>query len=156
MAGARVIAVQQALLALLPSGSKDADKSLQKAIDSLTKSLETGLWLDGSHLTKDGHKVFDADKQAVQALAEIYNGKKTPAALVGPALDAINQLVTIDMDLATTAITDAMQAGGDGKKLAEATKFLAKAAAADQAGNVDAAIESARQAWQKAQEALKK
>jgi hypothetical protein len=160
-AGANAIAgttlLQHDLVALIPSGEAETDERLRKAVESLTKSLAPTLWIDGNRLSPtEGHRVFDAQKQAAQRLGQVYNDKKTPAQVVDPALKGINRLVTTAIGLATTAIGDAMTAGGDAKKLADATKKVGKAAAADQAGNVDAAIEHAKQAWQKAQEALKK
>ena len=153
----RNTAVQQAIAALLPSGDKDTDKGLQKALDSLAKSMDPTLWVDGNHLTaKDGGKFFDAEKQAVQALTDLTKGKKTPAGVVSAAADAIAKLATLSIDLATTAVSDAAGAGGDTKKLADANTALTKASASNQAGKTADAIDQAKQAWQKATDSLKK
>jgi len=153
---AQIIVLQEELTALLPTGDTNTDKKLQAAIGSLSKSLASSLWLDEDHLAKNGQTVFEAEKQAIQTLEAIATGNKTPDSLAIPLADVIDKLLTTDFDLASTAVADATAAGGDPTKIADANSELAKSAAADQAGKVDEAIEHAKQAWLKAQNALKK
>jgi len=65
-------------------------------------------------------------------------------------------LVSVDSGLAQTEITDATNAGGDAKKLAEANKEMAKAADSLTKGKPDEAIEHYENAWHKAEESIHK
>jgi hypothetical protein len=136
------------LQSLLPTGDKREDKKLEDAIEHLQKSLDPDLWLDDSHLTEQGEKVFHEEKHAVDKLRQIKN----PPPTVTIVMDT---LVAADEVLARTAIDEAITAGGDPHKLAEAEKEMDKASKEIAKGHLAQAIEHYGHAWKKAQEAVK-
>lgn len=144
--------IKQALLAdlqsLLPTGNKEMDKRLEKAIKDLSNSLDNKYWVDDSHLTSYGKKVFEDEKQTAKELEKIG----LPAATVTNAQAA---LVYADQQLAQTAIQDAMTAMGNPKEIAKAQDSLADAAADLSAGKIDKAIDDYGKAWESARKALK-
>jgi len=136
------------LRALLPTGNKQKDTKIKQAIERLQQSLASKLWLDDSHLTQKGKKVFDREKQAVDKLRQIKNPPPTVASV-------INTLVAVDRALARTAIGEATTSGGRAKKLAEAEKEMQKASKEIAKGHPAQAIEHYGNAWKKAQQARK-
>jgi uncharacterized repeat protein (TIGR01451 family)/uncharacterized repeat protein (TIGR02543 family) len=136
-----------ALRSLLPSGSKQTDKKLHDAIAHVQRSLANKYWLDATHLTAKGKRVFMEEKHAVDKLKQIKN----PRRAVG---DVISMLVRADRILAQTAIADAAAAGGNGQKLAQARKEMSKAAAELRKRHPSQAIEHYGNAWEKARQSL--
>jgi hypothetical protein len=135
------------LQTLLPTGDQQADRKIQRAINEINDSLEPRLWLDDSHLTDDGRRVFHEEKEAARALTRILN----PPTIVASVLDS---LVAADQALARTAIDEATAAGGDAGILAEAEKQMQKAAEELANGHLPEAIEHSGRAWKKAQRSL--
>ena len=111
--------VLASLGALLPTGDKKTDERIEHAIVHLSKSLNPDLWVDDSHLTKKGEKVFNEERDAVHELMEI---KHPPAAV----MNAISALAAADEALAQTAINDAISGGGKAKDIDKAQDELAK------------------------------
>jgi hypothetical protein len=96
-------------------------------------------------------KLFQKEKEAVQKLTELIKDKNSgldDATLQG----WIDTLISVDRGLAVTAIGDAVLLGADGKQINEATKEIQ---AGDDAKKDPDAIEHYKNAWKKAQEALK-
>ena len=56
---------------LTPTGNDKDDKAIQKAIEAIDKSLSPDQWLDDSHLSSKGKKVFDEEKKAVNELQKV-------------------------------------------------------------------------------------
>jgi uncharacterized repeat protein (TIGR01451 family) len=135
------------LQTLLPTGDQQTDRKIQRAINEINDSLEPRLWLDDSHLTDSGRRVFHEEKEAARALTRILN----PPTIVASVLDS---LVPADRSLARTAIDEATAAGGDAGILAEAEKQMQKAAEELANGHLPEAIEHFGRAWKKAQRSL--
>jgi hypothetical protein len=134
------------LQALLPTGDEQADSKIQRAIHEINETLEPQLWVDDSHLTDKGKKVFHEEKEAARALTRILN----PPTVVASVLDS---LAAADETLARTGIDEATAAGGDPGILAEAEQQMQKAADELANGHVPESIEHYGRAWKKAQEA---
>ena len=157
-ARARKQDVRDGLAALLPTGDARDDERIQKALAHLDKSLEAGRWAGDDRLDpKGGASVFDEERAAVEDLDRVK------ATDVGWAID---DLVSIDEQLAQTAIDDARaaitaNATGDPREIQKANDELLKAmdemdkAGAERAkGHADRAIEHYRNAWDHAQKAI--
>lgn len=137
----------------IPGALKGDAKKLQEAAKQLDDSLDPSLWNGGSPDPEKGDKVFQNEKEAVQRLAEILKDKKS--GIADAALqDWIEVLVGAGRALAQTAITDA--GAGDAKKLEEAAREMAKAEEAAGGGKPAQAIEHYKNAWKRAQEAIRK
>ena len=127
----------------------------ESPLKKVAKSLTAAWWnSDGIHLTLNGCGVFENEKAAVSKLMELLKSKKLTAAQKAAIQVVIDQLVQADQIIALTAVAEATAAGGNAKKLVEANKALAKAAALLAAGKPDEAINQYRKAWEKAQESL--
>jgi DNA/RNA endonuclease G (NUC1) len=129
-------------------------QQLDKAISKLSQSLDPGLWVDQIHLEwRQGHKVFDLEKDAVNTLVNLQKNKKSP---ISDALlqGFINDMVAVDRLLALVAIHDAVIAGVDAKKLEQARKEMEKGDADVAKGKYENAIGDYGNAWKKAQEAM--
>ncbi len=158
--------VQEVIASLeqyLPTGDPAADQSIESAIDHMNKSFDQSLWLDSSHLTGQGNKVFDSGKQAVQKLLSVVHGG---GAASEEAQSTIDWLMDVYANLAITAVDDAVEAleslgcyGADPAKectklvrdIDSASQELADAAGELAKGNYDKAIAHYKQAWQLAQ-----
>ncbi|MEO6063660.1 MAG: hypothetical protein ABIQ99_17145 [Thermoflexales bacterium] len=133
--------IRASLAGMLPTGDKKTDESINKAISAIEDSLAPDLWNGASWLTQKGQKVFENEKKAVSELQKIT----TPAPGI---VSAISGLVTVDRNLAVTAIADAGPAGADPQDIAKANQNLAEGDAKALAGDFDTAIESYKNAWQ--------
>jgi hypothetical protein len=135
------------LRALLPTGDTQADRKIERAIDELENSLDPQLWVDDSHLTDQGKRVFHEERQAASKLMQITR----PPAAVASVLES---LIAADQALARTAIDQAAAAGGDPKKLADAEREMEKASELIAEGRLAQAIKHYGRAWNKAQRAM--
>jgi uncharacterized repeat protein (TIGR02543 family) len=135
------------LQALLPTGDEQADSKIQRAIHEINETLEPQLWVDDSHLTAAGKRVFHEEKEAARALTRILN----PPTVVASVLAS---LAAADETLARTAIDEATAAGGDPGILAGAEQQMQKAAEEVANGHLPEAIEHYGRAWKKAQRSL--
>jgi predicted extracellular nuclease len=130
------------LSALLPTGNKKDDKSIQKAIDRIDQSLNADWWEDGSTLDpKDGGKVFDREHQAVKELEKV----KTV-----DVETAIGHLIEADRQLALKELLDAIDAGGNERRIQKAWDRMADAAENVADGNYAKAVLDYKKAWQEA------
>jgi len=136
------------LSALVPTGDKGDDKRIEKAIDSIEDSLNPAYWVDGTHLTDRGNKVFDEEKKAVKDLMHVDGPAETDAQAV------IDVLVDADQTLAATAIADAVAAGGDARYIEKAEQQMTAALDDVARGEPDKAIDHYKSAWRYAQKAL--
>jgi hypothetical protein len=146
-------AIKQAVIAelqsMLPTGDKNTDKRIQRAIDRITKSLTADWWISDDELAAKGNKVFDEEKKAVQALTkkELVNNPVAQS-LVQAILDA-------DRALAQKAIDTAIALPGKAKDIAKAQDELAKGDAERTAGKYPQAVDRYKAAWENAQKAMK-
>jgi len=128
------------------SRPQDRD-GLDEAISHLRKSLNPEFWIDETHLhRKHGEQVFNAEKEAVEALAGMM---KDPRCTVPDSVlrGFIDRIVRADRLLAVVAIQDAAKAGADQKKLAPAREQVAKGDEQAARAKYDAAIDHYRAAW---------
>ena len=132
------------LQALLPTGDADADMKINRAIHEIGESLAPQLWVDDSHLTDLGRRVFHEEKEAARALTRIVN---PPAGVAG----VIDSLVAADRGLARIAVDEATAAGGDPAILADAEKQMQKGDEEAVNGHMPEAIKHYGRAWKKAQ-----
>lgn len=144
------LAVRQSLMALLPTGDRKTDAYLQKAITSLTDSLHASLWMDNFHLTDLGRKVFENDRAAVQALADITGS------IAVQAQSAIDHLLNVDASLAETAIADAVILRGDRKEIARAQEEFSAALQAAESNLDKKAVDLFKSAWTHARKAVQR
>jgi hypothetical protein len=135
------------LQALLPTGDADADMKINRAIHEISESLAAQLWVDDSHLTDLGRRVFHEEKEAARALTRIVN---PPAAVAG----VIDSLAAADRALARIAVDEATAAGGDPAILADAEKQMQKGDEEAVNGHMPEAIKHYGRAWKKAQLSL--
>ena len=124
---------------LLPTGDKKLDGQIAKAVRSLQLGLDARLWADDAHLTGKGQRVFQEARNAVSALSTA-----TGSSSVTEALDGI---VAMAEELAAIAIDEAVAAGGDAAKLAQAKAHMVDASTAIAGGRLADAVHSYRQAW---------
>jgi hypothetical protein len=135
------------LQALLPTGDADADMKINRAIHEIGESLAPQLWVDDSHLTDLGRRMFHEEKEAARALTRIVN---PPAGVAG----VIDSLVAADRALARIAVDEATAAGGDPAILADAEKQMQKGDEEAVNGHMPEAIKHYGRAWKKAQLSL--
>ena len=114
-------------------------------------------------VVKTGDKVFDDEKQAVQHLKNIADGKKESASFAATIQNDINTLVDVDQGIASVAISDANAtangyAGANAEDvkqdIAEAQKQVSDAANGTSKGASES-IDDYRQAWSHAEDAIK-
>ncbi len=123
------------LSALLPSDDSGTDRSINKAIGNIEKSLADDLWVDDQHLTDRGNKVFDEERKAVRELGRLIGlnrnddddsdgdsdddsdsdgnsggGTSTDPVVVETVVEVIALLITADDILADVAINQAVAA----------------------------------------------
>jgi len=138
------------LAALLPTGDRNTDKRLNKAIEGIDASLNLDWWVSGSDQTITDKKVFDNERQAVAQLDLIVDGGGDQA---GAALDAILTLLNADRQLAQIELIAAIGRGGNASKIADSQQAMADAAAYIDAGLYVDAINAYKAAWDAATKA---
>ena len=132
---------------LPPSGNRGTDDRIDAAVKDLQQSLRPQLWLDETHLTKDGARAFDGDQQAVENLAKIKSSPDLALAIA----TTIKSIVAADRALAQTLRND--NAAGKKGEIAKADEELAKGDADAAAGEFAKAIEHYGKAWEHAHRA---
>ena len=139
---------------LAGAGRTDSDE-LRDVVRKLRHATDPSNWVDGNHLVvKRGESVFDDEKDAVETLDELIDNKRSK--IGDSALQSlIDRLVQADALLASTAIDDAVAAGGNAKKVARARAEFAEGAAALAKGRPGQAIDRYEHAWEQAVDALK-
>jgi predicted extracellular nuclease len=130
------------LTLLLPTGDKQDDKFIQKAIDLIDESFNPDWWVDSATLEpKDGNHVFDREHQAVQELQKVETVD---------VQSAIDQLVDADRQLALVQLIAAIDAGGDPDRIQAAFDRMSDAAANVANGDFAKAVLDYKKAWQEA------
>jgi hypothetical protein len=140
--------------------NKHTLERIEKAIEHIRRSLDSRLWIDDLHLSKNGYKVFHEEKKAVHYLMKILKDKKETTAVKEVVQTVIGSLLQVDKLLADTAIRDAKAMGSTNprviheikkadQKFSEAMKDIRK-------GRFDHAIGEFEEAWMHAQDAMKK
>jgi hypothetical protein len=123
---------------------------LDQATDHLSKSTDSSLWIDPARpQPSGGAKVFNEEKDAVIKLDDLLGDKHStvPDAVLQSFID---RLVQADRVLAFVAITDALAAHADAKKIAQARQELANGDSEAVSGRSESAIEHYRNAWNQA------
>ena len=136
------------LAALLPTGDKNTDKRLNKAIDYVDASLNEGWWTSDQTITNK--KVFDNERKAIAQLALIVTDGGAEA---GATYDAIYVLLNADRQLAQIELIAAIERGGSASKIADAQAAMADAAAYIAGGMYVDAVNAYKAAWDAATKA---
>jgi nitrous oxidase accessory protein NosD len=131
-------------------GDKDVRKKLNEILDKLESSLSGSFWSDGKHLARKADKFFDLEQDAAKKLMDLLKNKKTFL-----SKNALRGILTRIADSTQDVVTEAIDGGGDARKLRDAQKELDKAEDELEKAHFDAAIAHLKNAWKKAQEASK-
>jgi streptogramin lyase len=140
---------QAAIDSLTPLASGPDRKRIESAISHLEDSLDPSLWVDGTHLSAQGARVFEAERKAVNELGKV---KQANATIDG----VIASLVEVDAELARIAVEDATDDGGAARLLATAQRHFDRAEGITGANAAERAIQAYRAAWIAAQHSLRK
>ncbi|MEW6196883.1 MAG: Calx-beta domain-containing protein [Bacteroidota bacterium] len=133
---------------------KDDLKKIDEAIKYLNKALDTDYWVDGDHLqSQKGEKIFDKTKDAVNKLSDLMKEKKSSIA-PGVLQGFIDRIVQVDRILATIAINDAVNLGGDTNDITKANEELSKGDNKILNAKYESGIEHYRKSWGKAIKSL--
>ncbi len=142
----RVKSALAAQLAAVPAPDEKTADRIEKAVERLNRSLATDLWVDDTHLSTRGIKVFLEERQAVDELLKIV----TPPSAI---LDVVGGLVTVDEELAAIVIDEAVAAHGNETLIGGARKAMDQGAVEAAAGRYRQAIDQYRKAWSLARKA---
>jgi hypothetical protein len=135
--------------------NKQIAQKLDEAIKHLSNSLEPSLWVDGNALEPvHGETVFNEEKAAVMFMSDLI--KTNAGALAGVLQGFVNRLIAADHALADIAIHQAISTGGAANLITQAQNELAQGDSNTNSGEYTLAIEHFRNAWQLAQQAMKK
>ena len=148
---------------LPPTGDKKTDDRIEKAIEHVEKSLADELWLDDSHLSEKGKKVFDEEEKAVKELMKIQQPDVSGAisSLVYDA-DEVLALVAIEEAVAAAQAAGCPLGSEDRKckkvlgEIVKAQEEMVKAQKELDKGKPDKAIDHYKKAWEHAQKAMEK
>jgi predicted extracellular nuclease len=136
------------LAVLLPTGDKNTDKRLNKAIESIEASLNAEWWTSDQTITTK--KVFDNERAAVAQLALVVASGAPEA---DEAMIAIDALLNADRLLAQIELNAAIARGGNAVKIADAEAAMADAAALTALGLYNEAVNAYQAAWDAATKA---
>ena len=128
------------LTAILPTGNRDDDTSIRKAIADIQSALAANLWGDAAHLSSRGERVFNELSNALDSLQKGRSGGSDVFAQE-------NALTSVARALAETAIVEADAAGGRLQDLARARDALERGDEDTDASRGRNAIDFYRQAW---------
>lgn len=136
-----------------PTGRKNLDREIDKVIGYAEKSLGQDLWLDYGHIEcRHGHKVFNAEKEAVGKLMTEMNKRCFPGDLIDECRAVIGLFLDADKLLALIAIDEA--AGGVPDYVATAVDEMDKAEEKRNGQDYAHAIDHYKKAWEYAQRAM--
>ncbi len=137
---------------LLPTGNKQDDRHIARAILRVEQSLTQSYWLSNYYLVApDGKQVFDRDEQAIQELMKVVEAGNASAAAAQAAID---QLLAAEGTLVDLALNLAVANNGDADKINEALIEQANAEAAIANGDFAEAVANYREAWKNAGKAI--
>jgi len=141
------------LVAVLAKTTNPGDKKkLAAAISDISDSLGLDnptepLWVDPTHLDpQNGGSVFMDEQDAVAQLKTLSNNR-WGRGNNEVASDQIDRLVKVDRLLAVVSIEDAIKAGGDASKIAQAKREVANGDKDAAFGNAARAIQHYWNAW---------
>jgi hypothetical protein len=124
---------------------------LTRAIDRLASSLQPGIWLDQTHVTRSqGELAFNEESATVQELQLLLADKHSSLSQT-LLQDLIDRIVKADRLLAVVAIQDALVAGADPNNLVLARQELAQGDNAISQGQYPPGIDDYRNAWKQAE-----
>jgi hypothetical protein len=113
------------------SDDKKIEHSIDKMIDMIEKSLDYKLWADEyAPDSKHGNKVFDNEKKAVKEGIKIIKDKDSTDEVNDNIAEAIDNLISVDRQLAENSYEQALKFSGTKKidhELEKALKYLEKA-----------------------------
>ncbi len=146
---------------------KTIEKAFDAALNYIEDSVNSKYWSpDGNYLdSKDGKKVFDAEKHAVdkiQSVIKAWAREYPDDPLIQQWTDVIQKLVGADKTIAENDLALAMELAGDNpakniaRHLDRSQSFIDKAAEVDLSRNPSHAINLYKSAWQQSQAAQKK
>ena len=142
-----------ALIALSATLTNTKDiENIHEASEALSDSLKLSSWLDGNTLVREeGVEVLINQRNAVNRLDKLMQHN---ASGIAPALlPIITQLVAADRALADVAITQAIDAAGQPKHIAQAQKLLVRGDKRAAAGKYGLAVDTYKNAWKEARAA---
>ena len=113
------------------------------AVNALNRAINSNAWTDGSHLRNNGSMMFDAVEDAAHKLLEIHNPPSAVTAIVAALADTARELAQIAIDQAVVANVNPRQ-------IADAQQRIQEGDARIASGDFVRAIESFKQAWQRA------
>ncbi len=122
------------------------EKRVSAAIKHLEDSLRPELWIDDTHLSVAGKRVFDGERKAVQDLEKLKEENATIASVV-------QTLVFVDATLASIAIEEA--AADASLDLEAAYRHFDRAKTFEEQGKPQQAIQAYRAAWIAVQHAVR-
>jgi uncharacterized repeat protein (TIGR01451 family) len=131
-------------------------RKLDHAIQRLSNSLDKGFWLtDNTLVVKSGKRVFSQERDAVAKLNELlkHNNSGINSVLLQEFID---RLVAADRALADIAIHQAISASGNANQIARAQNEFSRGDDSANNGQYTMAITRYQNAWQRAQQAMKK
>lgn len=132
------------LSALAPSLPRGVAKRYRNALEHLEKALNPRLWIDGSHLKREGgEQVFDAEGFFDIVMTKLL--PELPSAVRIQVAGALRSLVDVDRALAETARSQA-----PANRLPAVQRHMAAGDAARRAGEYSEAIHHYKKAWQAA------
>ena len=124
----------------------------RSAIRSIQCSLASRLWVNDTKLTCSGELVFEYEEEAAYAIQKIL--KYSPdLACVQAALDAVQDLMQADEQIARAAISEASACNGNASYIAKANCELVAAQTSIAKQDYKGAIEHYEHAWDYAQKA---
>jgi tetratricopeptide (TPR) repeat protein len=124
-------------------GDPQTLRHYRDAINALNRAINSNAWTDGSHLRNNGSMVFDAVADAARQLLEIHNPPASVTAIVAALADTARELAQISLDQAVVANVNPRQ-------IADAQQRIQDGDASIASGDFIRAIESFKQAWQRA------
>lgn len=136
----------------LSSTDSRTARNARSAIRSIQCSLSPRFWVNDTKLTACGELVFEYEEDAAYSIQKIL--KYSPdAACVRAALDAIQDLMQADEQIARAAIAEAIACNGNASYIAKANAELVTAQASIAKQDYKGAIEHYEHAWEYAQKA---
>ena len=138
---------QAAIDDLTPLLSGPNRKRIESAISHIEDSLDPSFWVDGTHLSIEGARVFEAERKAVNELGKVKQANATIDAVIA-------SLVAVDAELARIAVEEATD-GGSARLLASAQRHFDRAEGITGANEAERAIQAYRAAWIAARHALR-
>jgi tetratricopeptide (TPR) repeat protein len=119
------------------------------AIAHINRSLTASLWVNDTALTNCGELVFEQEEKAVASLIKILQ-QSPDLACVQAAMNAIDDLLQADEQLAVAAINVAVTAGGTAKYIKNANSEVTAARSYVAKQDYKNAIEHYEHAWEAA------